>query len=43
MKLHLEEEHPELESVSEFSGYVVKCRIEKGDFIEKAVVFWGSL
>ena len=32
MKIHLEEEHPEFESVAGFNGYTVKYRNEKGDF-----------
>ena len=39
MKIHLEEEHPEFESVAGFNGYTVKYRNEKREIsIEKVAV-----
>ena len=42
MRLHLKEAHPEFESITGFTGYTIKYRNDKGDFIEKAAALGGS-
>ena len=41
MKIHLEEEHPEFESVAGFNGYTVKYRNEKGRFLLRRLLSLG--